>query len=188
MYNKVKFSLLLGKKCGQNLKVAGSLFVFFGNRNSQLVIGDHFHSLNGYNYNPLSRNIKGAFNIEKDGELIIGDWVGMSSVSIRCRSRIIIGDNVNIGADTIIIDSDAHSLNYHDRQRGHSPNLDWENTKSSPISIGDDVFIGARCIIMKGVTIGNRSIIGAGSVVCNNIPNDCVAAGNPCRIIKYLSK
>ena len=61
-----------------------------------------------------------------------------------------------------------------------------EGTKSPPIVIEDDVWVGAHSIILKGVTIGARSIIGAGSVVTKSIPADCVAAGNPCRVIKNL--
>ena len=46
--------------------------------------------------------------------------------------------------------------------------------------------IGTRCIILKGVTIGARSIIGSGSIVTKSIPSDCIAAGNPCKVIKYI--
>lgn len=56
---------------------------------------------------------------------------------------------------------------------------------SKTIVIEDDVLIGARSVILKGVTIGARSVIGAGSVVVNDIPQDCIAAGNPCNVIKY---
>ena len=54
--------------------------------------------------------------------------------------------------------------------------------------IEDDAFIGMNCIILKGVTIGARSIVAAGSVVTKSIPADCVAGGNPAKVIKYLSK
>ena len=67
-------------------------------------------------------------------------------------------------------------------------NIDNPKTtvQSAPVTIGDDVWIGANCIILKGVTIGARSVIGAGSVVTKSIPADCIAAGNPCRIVKSL--
>jgi acetyltransferase-like isoleucine patch superfamily enzyme len=55
------------------------------------------------------------------------------------------------------------------------------------VIIEDDVFIGARSVICKGVTIGARSIIAAGSVVVKDIPADCIAGGNPCKVIKYLN-
>ena len=61
------------------------------------------------------------------------------------------------------------------------------DTKSKAIIINDDVLIGSSCIILKGVHIGAHSIIGAGSVVTKDIPENCIAAGNPCKVVKYLS-
>jgi acetyltransferase-like isoleucine patch superfamily enzyme len=185
LYNKVKFKILLGKNCGQKFKVAGTLNLHLRSKRSLITIGYNFHSLNGNFYNPLSRNSNGAIMIEEDGRLIIGNGVGMSSVMIRSHSSIRIGDNVNIGADTMILDTDCHSLNYLDRRtRGED---DISNVLSLQIVIEDDVFIGARTIITKGVHIGARSIIGAGSVVTKSIPSDCIAAGNPCKIIKKIN-
>ena len=85
-------------------------------------------------------------------------------------------------ADCIIMDSDAHSINYKDRR--DSLGLDKKNKIDKPIIIEDDVLIGTRCIIMKGVTIGARSIIGAGSVVTKDIPPYSVAVGVPAKVIK----
>lgn len=62
--------------------------------------------------------------------------------------------------------------------------VDCVTAKSKPIVIEDDVMIGTRCIILKGVTIGARSVIGSGSVVTKSIPADSIAAGNPCRVIR----
>ena len=62
----------------------------------------------------------------------------------------------------------------------------YSQTKSLPIVIGDDVFIGARCIITKGVTIGNGAVIGAGSVVTRDVPPNTIVAGNPARIVKQI--
>ena len=105
----------------------------------------------------------------------------MSSTCIRSTASIKIGKNVLIGADVIIIDTDAHSLDYLDRR---TPSIDQMNKCSSPINIGNDVLIGMRSLILKGVSIGDRTIIGAGSVVTKDIPNDCIAAGNPAKVIK----
>ena len=80
----------------------------------------------------------------------------------------------------LITDTDAHPLDYLARRTSN------DGTKAAPIVIEDDVWVGAHSIILKGVTIGARSIIGAGSVVTKSIPTDCVAAGNPCRVIKKL--
>ena len=60
------------------------------------------------------------------------------------------------------------------------------NTFALPIKIEDNVWIGGGAIILPGVTIGRNSVIGAGSVVTRSIPADCVAVGNPCRVIKQI--
>lgn len=61
------------------------------------------------------------------------------------------------------------------------------NIKTAPIVIEDYVFVGAKSIILKGVTIGEKSVIAAGSVVVDDIPANCIAGGNPCKVIKYLN-
>lgn len=183
-YNKIKFKLLLGSQCHFDIKIAGVLNLQLSSCNSNIIIGRNFLSLNGRFYNSLSRNSKGSILIEENGMLIIGNNTGMSSVVIRVHDKVTIGNNVNIGADSMILDTDCHSLNYLDRRtRSIQDSL---NTKSAPVLIEDDVFIGARTIIMKGVTIGARSIIGAGSVVTNNIPADSIAGGNPCKVLKII--
>lgn len=184
LYNKIKFKLLLGSQCYFDIKVGGVLNLHLMSHKSKLYIGKNFLSLNGRFYNSLSRDSKGSIFIEENGILRIGNNSGMSSTVIRVRDSVTIGDNVNIGADTMILDTDCHSLDYLDRRtRSYQDSL---NTKSSPVIIGDDVFVGARSIIMKGVTIGARSIIGAGSVVTHNIPEDSIAGGNPCKVLKSI--
>jgi acetyltransferase-like isoleucine patch superfamily enzyme len=115
------------------------------------------------------------------GGVLIGNNVGISSSCLWCTNSITIGNNVKIGANSVIIDNDAHSLDYNIRR---DPSLDVANSK--PIIIEDDVLIGTGSIILKGVTIGARSIIGAGSVVTKNIPSNCIAAGNPCKRLKDI--
>lgn len=104
----------------------------------------------------------------------IGNNCGFSGVSIVCWKSVKIGNNVMIGADTCIGDTDDHPERL--------------GTEASPIEIKDNVFIGMHCLILKGVTIGENSIIGAGSVVTKDIPANCIAAGVPCKVIRYLEK
>ena len=110
-----------------------------------------------------------------------------------CASEIAIGNNVLISFDCLIADNNAHSIFYQDR-RSDLPNVlnayskDWSNVCISPIIIEDDVWIGARSIILKGVCIGERSIVAAGSVVTKSVPPDCIVAGNPAKIVKYIDR
>jgi len=112
--------------------------------------------------------------------ITIGDRVGVSGTSISSAHRIAIGNDVLIGTGCIITDSDAHPVRFSDR-------LDDTKTGTAPVIIGDGVFIGARSIVMKGVTIACESAIGAGSVVARDVPPRVVAAGNPAVVVKSLA-
>ena len=182
IWNRVKFSFL-GIKYGKNLKVFNALYIH-KHKQSKIIIGDSLTFSSGGCYNPLSRNLKGCIHTSAHSKIIIGNNVGLSSTVIRCADEIRIGDNTLIGADSILLDTDAHSLNYIERR---TPSIDQNNKQNAPITIEDDVLIGTRCIILKGVTIGARSIIGSGSIVTKSIPADCIAAGNPCKVIKYIN-
>ncbi|MBO5508378.1 MAG: acyltransferase [Bacteroides sp.] len=141
-------------------------------------------------FNPLCRNIRASFCLERPTSLIeIGDDTGMSSPCIWVKERISIGNRVKIGGDCILMDSDAHNLDYQVRgsmERIGRISKDVFTARTALIIIGDDVLIGTRSIILKGVSIGTRSIIAVGSIVTKSIPADCVAGGNPCRVIRML--
>lgn len=150
---------------------------------SKVVIGDNFVFTSGQGTNPLCGNIQGSIYVESGAVLSIGNNVGISSAHIWATKSIQIGNNVKIGADVLIMDSDLHSLNYMDRR---GPN-DKHNAKKSPIFIGDDVLIGARSIVLKGCHIGNRCIVGAGSIVTKDVPDDTIVGGNPARVIGRIN-
>ena len=120
--------------------------------------------------------------VTNKGRLQIDDFSGFSGVSIYCASAIWIGKYVNCGGNVSIWDTDFHPLNFEDRRVN-----DVSKIRSMPIIIEDDVFIGANSIILKGVVIGARSVIGAGSVVTKTIPPDEIWAGNPAKFIRRLN-
>lgn len=100
-----------------------------------------------------------------------------------CHNHIMIGDNVMIGVGTHIYDTNFHNINPYLRIDKHDP---IEQVKTAPIVIKDNVFIGAYSIILKGVTIGKNSIVAAGSVVINSIPDNEIWGGNPAKFIKKI--
>lgn len=114
-------------------------------------------------------------------QIKIGDCCGFSGATIVATTSITIGNNCLIGANTIIVDSDFHYLSHTQRIKNNNG-----IPPGKKILIGSNVFIGMNCIILKGVSIGNDSVIGAGSVVSHDIPPKQIWAGNPASFIKSL--
>ena len=146
-----------------------------------ISIGDKFMFVSGEAISPISSNLQGAIYTEKGATITIGNHVGMTSTRMWIAKGLTVGDNVKIGANVLLMDTDAHQIDYLQRREGRGP------IGVAPITIEDDVWIGGHCIVLKGVTIGARSVIGAGSVVTKSIPADCIAAGNPCRVVRQLN-
>lgn len=119
------------------------------------------------------------FYVKKNAKVVIGEGCGISGTSFCARESITVGNRVQIGANCKIIDNDMHSLDPKDRE---SDNRD--NIKAIPVSIGDDCFIGANSIILKGTVLGKNVIVGAGSVVHGTFPDNVVIVGNPAKIIR----
>ncbi len=122
-------------------------------------------------------------HVNKGGELIIGNNSGMSNTALHCYNKVTIGDFVNIGAGTMIFDTNFHSTDWKAREDRHK---DCINAKTAPVHIGNHVFIGARCIVGKGITIGDKSMIAAGSVVTKDVPAGEIWGGNPAKFIKEI--
>ena len=115
-----------------------------------------------------------GYNI-KLGEKVFFNFncVLLDVAQITIGSRVLFGPNVQVYTAT-------HPVDYKERTSG----LEF----AKPISIGEDVWIGGSAVICPGVSIGDRSIIGAGSVVTKDIPADVIAAGNPCRVIRPINE
>jgi len=158
--------------------------------NGKLIIYNDGECIFGKNLifnNSIHSNLVGLYKpctikVNKNAKLVLNDNSGFSGVSIYCSTNIEIGQFVTCGGNVSIWDTDFHPLNFRDRRQNLSNKIN-----SAPIVIGHDVFIGANSIILKGVTVGCRSIIGAGSVVSKNIPEDEIWAGNPARFIKMAN-
>ncbi len=110
----------------------------------------------------------------------IGADVGLSGTTICAMERISIGKECLFGADVTVFDNDFHPVDPVGRR------FSKVGVAVSPVVIGNNVFIGTKTIVMKGVTIGDNSIIGAGSVVVSSIPENVIAAGNPCKVLRSV--
>ena len=116
----------------------------------------------------------------KTAKIIIKDnvWCNNNFMAIADQTSITISEDCLIGLNVEIFDSNFHDLS--PERRG------FTDPNPQPVFIGTNVFIGNNVKILKGVTIGNNSVIGNASVVTKSIPENVVAAGNPCRVIRVL--
>ena len=115
----------------------------------------------------------------RNAQVNIGDDVAMSGCSITAEERITVGNRVMIGAGALILDSDAHPLDPQERFKGG-------RGRTAPILIEDDVFVGARAIVLKGVRIGKGAVVAAGAVVVKDVPAYTIVGGNPARPIGHV--
>jgi acetyltransferase-like isoleucine patch superfamily enzyme len=130
------------------------------------------------------------------GKISIGEhsFIGQNT-KIWSACSIKIGNRVLVSHDVNIHDTNAHPVDHHDRHKenlkklaGESLNHNEFGVLSEAVEIQDDVWVGFGSTILKGVKIGRASIIGAGSVVTEDIPEFVIAAGNPAKIIKNISR
>jgi acetyltransferase-like isoleucine patch superfamily enzyme len=106
----------------------------------------------------------------------------LSGTTICAVTSVSIGQRVLLGADVLIADTDFHVVDRLPRRFDAIPMARPDDA----VVIEDDVFVGARAIVLKGVRIGHGSVIGAGSLVTEDVPPNVVAAGSPCKPIRSL--
>lgn len=147
-------------------------------RDSQMQFGPYLQLRSSARSNPMGSNRPVVLSTWRAGAILeIGERFGMTGGTICAAERICIGQGVTVGANTTIMDTDFHPL--HPVQRRLHP----DEASTAPITIEDDVFIGLQCLILKGVTLGQGSVVGAGSVVTRDVPAGVVVAGNPAKEI-----
>ena len=155
-------------------------------RGEQLSIGDRFVGVSTSSGTALGVRGPVIFRtLSPDAQIDVGDDTGMSGTVVCAAVSVQIGARCLIGADCMIFDTDFHPHAASDSagvpRRYAQPA--WQEI-SSPVTLGDDVFLGTRSIVTKGVSIGAGTIIAAGSVVTRNIPSNVIAGGIPATIIR----
>jgi acetyltransferase-like isoleucine patch superfamily enzyme len=167
-------SLEWNKTIGQNCRIYNS------NKRENVVIGKNVC-------------INGELFCNVNGYIEIGDYSVVGSNSyIYADNSIKIGKYCFIARDVLIQDNNSHPLDPEQRKKEainyQCEAIDTYFSENGPIEIADNVWIGTRATILKNVTIGYGSIIGAGSVVTKSIPPMCIAAGNPAKVIKTIEQ
>lgn len=165
---------------GDNLRLIGRP-IFDVAPDARVKIGSSVTMISAPEGN-LSGLSKGcSIGVEPGAKLTIGDGCGFSGVSIYCALEISIGSHLTCGANVCIWDTDFHPLDAAARRAN-----DRSAIQRKPVIIGDDVFLGANVLVLKGARIGDRAVIGAGSVVTGEVPADEIWAGHPARFVRRL--
>lgn len=129
--------------------------------------------------------LNGYIHIEArlpSAEVHIEDGVSINNNAVMIAEccRISIGKNTLIGTEFTVYDSNFHDLHPERRVSG--------TPETAPVTIGENVFIGSRVTVLKGAVIGNNSVIASGAVVTGTIPENCIAAGVPAKVVGALPK
>lgn len=172
-----------GVEMGENVQIQGRPIVSLA-ANSRIRIGARCVLCSDSQSNALGINHPVVLRTLRPGaEIVIGEDTGMSGGAICAAGSIRIGAGCLIGANVTVADTDFHALKPANRRYNKNP----DEIAVAPIVIEDNVFIGADTFVLKGVTIGKNSVIGAGSVVTRDVPANTIAAGNPAKVIKFIS-
>lgn len=164
---------------GKNYKVWGNLRLIIDGK-GKIIIGDNFHAISSKSRSYYSIFSPCHLTSIHGGVIELGNHVGLNGNLIASRKKIHIGKDTMIGPNTVIIDHNAHKTKAVNR---------WlEKDDAKEINIGENCWIGMNCIILKGVTIGNNTVIGAGSVVKSNCDPDSIYSGNPAIKVSSINK
>lgn len=178
LFAKIKgVDLLLGK-----IKLVGFPIFSFAS-GSKIKIGDKTVLVSTKYSNPIGLTKRTNIRIlKKNAELIIGNNVGISGCTICCTKKISIGNDVIIGANCIIIDTDFHDYFNKITREFEDPELIPEEE----VIISDNVKLAMNVTILKGVHIGTGSVIASNTTVTKSFPSYSLVAGNPGRLIRSL--
>jgi acetyltransferase-like isoleucine patch superfamily enzyme len=162
---------------------SAQVFRFLKNKTDRaLVFGDHVSVYGGC-----------SFSLGANGQCTVGDFTLLNGALVMAEERIEIGSHCLISWNVGIADSDFHPLEPAQRiVDSHALAPFFKNRparpkiRTAPVIIGDNVWIGMNAVILKGVTIGENSVVAAGAVVTKSVPPNVVVAGNPAVVTKQL--
>lgn len=167
-------------RCGPGARCWGPLRVIMG-RGSSISIGRDLYAVSDPRRAAIALFSPVKLRTMAGAHIVIGDRVHLNGTSITARRRVEIGAGTIIAANVVIVDSDFHAP-WPAQSRG----FDAGHERDLPVSIGDDVWIGMGTIVLKGVTIGDNTIVAAGSVVSRSLPANVIAGGSPAQVIRPL--
>jgi len=168
---------IMGGKVGRGLTVRGWIHLHIASTGT-ISIGDNVRINSGFGNNAVGGFRKMGIWVGPEGVLSIGNSVGISSSTIVCMKTVTIEDDVFIGGDCNIYDTDFHSVVAAERLSRPD-----RGVKRAAVRIGRACFIGGHSIVLKGSVVGEEAVVGAGSVVTKAIPPREIWGGNPAKAI-----
>lgn len=168
-----------GIKYGTGFRSCGG--ILFRKYGGKITFGNNV-SINSCRIaDPIGGDSKSIFVTTGQGCIEVGDNIGISNATFFSSNRIVVEDDVCIGAGCKIYDTNFHSIYPEERLNGNT------NVLTAPILIKKKAFLGGHSIILKGVTIGEGAVVAAGSVVSKDIPAYEVWGGNPACFLKKVT-
>jgi acetyltransferase-like isoleucine patch superfamily enzyme len=169
-----------GATVGPGLRVRGPIHLHC-HHSASIQIGRDCRVNSGFAGNAVGGSTRMAFWVGPGGRLILGDRVGLSNSTIVCLRSVTIEDDVFLGGDCKVDDTDFHALDFAERSQPGNP-----GARTAAVTIRRRAFVGGHSILLKGTTIGEAAVVGAGSVVRSAIPDRQVWAGNPALFVRRL--
>ena len=148
-----------------------------------IKIGSNAHLVSASKRSFITLYSKIQLTVYKGGKIIVGDNVALNGTVITSKKAISIDSGTMVAPNVIIVDSD-----FHQPWPPESRFISDTSSFDQEVKIGKNVWIGMNSLILKGSTIGDNSIIAAGSIVTGKIPENCIAAGSPAKPIKFFNE
>lgn len=165
---------LRGVKYGRQLRGNNCAIINKG----KIILGNHVSLASNQDNQPYKTGIN---TYTTKAIVQVGDNCSLRGTVIHSRNKVVIGKNCLFGPGVLIIDNNSHNISVDPVNRRTKEIAD------SPVIIGDNVWIGSRSIILKGVHIGDNAVIAAGAVVTKDVPANQLYGGNPAKFIKSLN-
>lgn len=176
------YLMAVGVYFGRGVKLFG-LPIISVHPKSKIVVGDNLTLRSISRGNAIGVNHPVILKTLAAGAVLqLGNRVGMSGGAICAQQRVVIGDDVLIGANVVIADNDFHPLSHEARKKGNN------DIVAKDVVIEHGVWIGADVYICKGVTIGRNSVVGARAVVTKSVPPNSIVAGIPAKVVRALGE
>lgn len=174
-------------KFGRNIKVLGCLPYFKKFKNSKCIIGDNVVINSDIKNSNTALMFRCKFVLGNKASIYIGNNTMLNGVTITSYKSIFIGSDCQIASGTLIADTDFHPVDPKERLlQVRRQTYDMKKVSKKEVEIGNNVWIGWNCTILKGTKIGDNSIVGAGSIVLGEFPSNVIIAGNPAKIVKQI--